>query len=88
MINFAAFGNDLYTGKRSIDFVGRHRRWYALSGLFILLAALGLTLHGLNLSLEFRGGSSSGSRASAPPPTTRHGPRPRSTPSAPPALPR
>ncbi|HEV7173503.1 protein translocase subunit SecF [Pedococcus sp.] len=57
MINFAAFGNDLYTGKRSIDFVGRHRRWYALSGLFILLAALGLTLHGLNLSLEFRGGS-------------------------------
>jgi preprotein translocase subunit SecF len=57
VINFAAFGNDLYTGKRSIDFVGRHRRWYALSGLFILLAALGLTLHGLNLSLEFRGGS-------------------------------
>ena len=57
MINFAALGNDLYTGKRSIDFVGRHRRWYALSGVFILLAALGLTLHGLNLSLEFRGGS-------------------------------
>jgi preprotein translocase subunit SecF len=57
VINFAALGNDLYTGKRSIDFVGRHRRWYALSGVFILLAALGLTLHGLNLSLEFRGGS-------------------------------
>lgn len=57
MINFAAFGNDLYTGKRSIDFVGRHRRWYALSGLFIVLAALGLAWHGLNLSLEFRGGS-------------------------------
>jgi preprotein translocase subunit SecF len=57
VINFAAFGNDLYTGKRSIDFVGRHRRWYALSGLFILLAAAGLAWHGLNLSLEFRGGS-------------------------------
>ena len=57
MINFAAFGNDLYTGRRSIDFVGRHRRWYALSALFIVVAALGLTLNGLNLSLEFRGGS-------------------------------
>ncbi|SDO92263.1 protein translocase subunit secF [Pedococcus dokdonensis] len=57
MINFAALGNDLYTGKRSIDFVGRHRRWYALSGVFVLIALIGLVWHGLNLSLEFRGGS-------------------------------
>ena len=32
MSRFAAFGNDLYTGKRSIDFVGRQRLWYAISG--------------------------------------------------------
>jgi preprotein translocase subunit SecF len=57
VINFAALGNDLYTGKRSIDFVGRYKRWYALSGVFFLIAALGLVWHGLNLSLEFRGGS-------------------------------
>ncbi|GAA2162025.1 protein translocase subunit SecF [Pedococcus bigeumensis] len=57
MINFAALGNDLYTGKRSVDFVGRYKRWYALSGVFVLIAALGLVWHGLNLSLEFRGGS-------------------------------
>jgi preprotein translocase subunit SecF len=57
VINFAAFGNDLYTGKRSIDFVGRYKRWYLVSGTFILLATLGLVWHGLNLSLEFRGGS-------------------------------
>ncbi|KQU68749.1 protein translocase subunit SecF [Phycicoccus sp. Root101] len=57
MINFAALGNDLYTGKRSIDFVGRYKRWYLVSGVFILLAALGLVLQGLNLSLEFSGGS-------------------------------
>nr|WP_202881750.1 protein translocase subunit SecF [Pedococcus badiiscoriae] len=50
-------GNDLYTGKRSIDFVGRYKRWYALSGVFFLLAIIGLVWHGLNLSLEFRGGS-------------------------------
>ena len=57
MINFAALGNDLYTGKRSVDFVGRYKRWYALSSVFVLIAALGLVWHGLNLSLEFRGGS-------------------------------
>jgi preprotein translocase subunit SecF len=57
VINFAALGNDLYTGKRSIDFVGRYKRWYALSGVFCLIAIIGLVWHGLNLSLEFRGGS-------------------------------
>ena len=57
MINFAALGNDLYTGKRSIDFVGRYKRWYLLSGIFVLLATLGLVFQGLNLSLEFSGGS-------------------------------
>jgi preprotein translocase subunit SecF len=57
VINFAAVGNDLYTGKRSIDFVGRYKRWYLISGVFLFLAAVGLVWHGLNLSLEFRGGS-------------------------------
>jgi preprotein translocase subunit SecF len=57
VINFAALGNDLYTGKKSVDFVGRQRRWYALSGVFILIAAIGLIWQGLNLSLEFSGGS-------------------------------
>ena len=46
MINFAALGNDLYTGKRSVDFVGRYKRWYALSGVFVLIAVLGLVWHG------------------------------------------
>lgn len=57
MINFAALGNDLYTGKRAVDFVGRYKQWYALSGVFFLIAIIGLVWHGLNLSLEFRGGS-------------------------------
>ena len=57
MISFATVGNDLYTGKRSVDFVGRSRRWYALSGVFVLIAAIGLIFQGLNLSLEFSGGS-------------------------------
>jgi preprotein translocase subunit SecF len=55
--SFASIGNDLYTGKRSVDFVGRYKQWYLVSGVFVLLAAIGLVWHGLNLSLEFRGGS-------------------------------
>ncbi|MFV0462037.1 MAG: protein translocase subunit SecF [Nostocoides sp.] len=57
MINFAQFGNDLYTGKRSIDFIGRRRQWYLISAVLIILAALGLGVRHLNLGLEFRGGS-------------------------------
>ena len=36
MTSFAQFGNDLFTGKRSIDFVGLRRRWYALSAIGLL----------------------------------------------------
>jgi preprotein translocase subunit SecF len=57
VINFAVLGNDLYTGKRSVDFVSRYKRWYGVSAVFFAIAALGLVWHGLNLSLEFRGGS-------------------------------
>jgi len=55
--SFATIGNELYTGKRSVDFVGRYKQWYLVSAVFVLLAAIGLVWHGLNLSLEFRGGS-------------------------------
>jgi preprotein translocase subunit SecF len=57
MSRFATFGNDLYTGKRSIDFVGRQRVWYALSAGIIVLALVGIFGRGLNFGLEFRGGS-------------------------------
>jgi len=57
MISFSNFGNDLYSGKRSIDFVGRQKLWYAVSALMLVLAAIGLFGRGLNLGLEFRGGS-------------------------------
>jgi preprotein translocase subunit SecF len=57
MASLARFGNDLYTGKRSIDFVGRQRTWYALSGILIVLALVGILARGLNFGIEFRGGS-------------------------------
>jgi preprotein translocase subunit SecF len=57
MGRFSRLGNDLYTGRRSIDFVGRTRLWYAISGLIIVAAVLGLYFKGLNFGLEFRGGA-------------------------------
>ena len=57
MMSFAQFGNDLYTGRRQFDFVGRRRTWYAISIVLLMVAALGLLGRGLNLGLEFKGGS-------------------------------
>lgn len=42
----------------AVDFVGRRRVWFVLSGLLVAVAALSLAVRGLNLSIDFRGGSS------------------------------
>jgi len=55
--SFSRWGNALYTGERSIDFVGRRRLWYAVAVVVVLLSLGALGLRGLNLSLEFVGGS-------------------------------
>ncbi len=57
MTSFATIGNDLYTGKRSINFVGRAKTWYAVSAVLFLLAVGGLFIRHLNLGIEFTGGS-------------------------------
>ena len=54
---FSRLGNDLYSGQRSIDFVGRRWLWYAASGLIIALATFGLVNKGLNMGIEFTGGA-------------------------------
>ncbi|YAL81832.1 protein translocase subunit SecF [Dermacoccaceae bacterium W4C1] len=57
MGKFAELGNDLYTGKRQYDFVGRRKTWYIVSAVLLVIAAIGVFGKGLNLSLEFKGGS-------------------------------
>jgi preprotein translocase subunit SecF len=57
MRSFSQFGNDLYTGNRSIDIVSRQKTWYSVSLMLLVLAAAGLFGRGLNIGLEFRGGS-------------------------------
>jgi len=58
MASFSQFGNDLYTGKRSYDFVGKKYLWYAIA-LVLIVAALGITMlrGGFEFGIEFRGGS-------------------------------
>lgn len=56
-IGFSQLGNDLYTGARSVPVVARRRRFYLGSAVLIAIALLGLVVNGINLSLEFKGGS-------------------------------
>jgi preprotein translocase subunit SecF len=57
MSKFTRLGNELYTGKRSIDFVGRKWTWYTISGVIVVAAILGLSIRGLNMGMDFTGGA-------------------------------
>jgi len=64
MASFSKFGNDLYTGARSVNFVGRRRIWYTIAIVLVLLAFAmpfirggGDFAQGFNFGIEFRGGS-------------------------------
>jgi len=48
----------LYHGETSFDFVGRWRRWFAISGTIIVLGMLALGIKGLNFGIDFKGGTS------------------------------
>ena len=48
----------LYRGDVSINFVGRQKLWYAISGVILLISVAALLIRGLNFSQEFTGGSS------------------------------
>lgn len=48
----------LYRGETSFDFVGRRRWWYTISGTIILAGLLSLGIRGLNLGIDFKGGTS------------------------------
>lgn len=58
------FGNDLYTGERSVDFVGKRKIWLTVAVVLMTLAVLvpfvrgaGDYAAGFNFGIEFRGGS-------------------------------
>ncbi|WP_336991513.1 protein translocase subunit SecF [Leucobacter sp. VD1] len=56
--SFAEFGNALYTGEKSINFVGKRKVWYLVSLVLIVLSVLGpLARGGFTFGIEFTGGS-------------------------------
>ena len=57
MSKFSGLGGRLYRGENSIDFIGKRRRWYALSGILMIASIFALSVQGLHLGIEFKGGA-------------------------------
>ncbi|MFJ4169285.1 protein translocase subunit SecF [Paenarthrobacter sp. NPDC089714] len=56
--SFATFGYELYTGKRSYNFVDSKKIWFTIAAVAVVLSILIPVLKGgFNLGIEFRGGS-------------------------------
>ena len=53
----SSIGNDLYTGRRSFPFIAKRKYWFAISLALIAISAVTLAVKGLNLGIEFTGGS-------------------------------
>jgi preprotein translocase subunit SecF len=47
----------LYRGDVSVNFVGRQRTWYTISGFIVLVSAIALIVRRLNFSVDFKGGT-------------------------------
>jgi preprotein translocase subunit SecF len=57
MVRLGEIPGRLYRGEVSINFVGRQRMWYAISGAILLISVIALLTRGLHYSVEFKGGS-------------------------------
>lgn len=58
MSKFREFGNDLYSGRVSIDVVGRRKLWYGIAIILVIIAIIApVARGGFNFGIEFRGGS-------------------------------
>ena len=57
MSRLNTFGQRLYKGEVSFDFVSRRRTWYIMSITLVALSIAAIGVRGLNLGIEFRGGA-------------------------------
>ncbi|WP_284762976.1 protein translocase subunit SecF [Arthrobacter sp. efr-133-R2A-63] len=56
--SFAKFGNELYTGKRSYNFVSSKKIWFIIATVAVAISILlPVVKGGYNLGIDFRGGS-------------------------------
>lgn len=47
----------LYVGETSYDFIRNRRKWYLVSAVLLLICIVSLAVRGLNLGIEFKGGT-------------------------------
>ncbi|WP_375490346.1 protein translocase subunit SecF [uncultured Jatrophihabitans sp.] len=47
----------LYRGETHVNFIGTRKRWYAASGVLIVICILSFVLRGFNIGVEFKGGT-------------------------------
>jgi preprotein translocase subunit SecF len=57
MSRIGEVGSRLYRGEVSVNFVGKKRTWYSISGAILLISVAALLIHGLNFSVDFKGGA-------------------------------
>jgi preprotein translocase subunit SecF len=57
MSRLGQIGGKLYRGEVSVNFVGRRRLWYAISGVILVISILALLFRGLDFSVDFKGGA-------------------------------
>jgi preprotein translocase subunit SecF len=57
MSRLGNIGGRLHRGEVSLDFVGRQKTWYAISGLILVVSIVSLLTLGLNFGVEFKGGT-------------------------------
>lgn len=56
MGKLSRYGNDLYQGRRSFDFVGRRAVWYSISGAIVVACIAIILSKGFSFGIEFTGG--------------------------------
>jgi preprotein translocase subunit SecF len=57
MSRLGNIGGRLYRGEVSVDFVGRKKLWYTISGLILVISIAAVLIRGLDYSVDFKGGS-------------------------------
>jgi preprotein translocase subunit SecF len=57
MSRLGNIGGRLHRGEVSLDFVGRQKIWYLISGLILAVSIASLLTLGLNFGIEFKGGT-------------------------------
>ncbi|WP_297566418.1 protein translocase subunit SecF, partial [uncultured Arcanobacterium sp.] len=57
MLSMYPIGNDLYSGRRSLNIIGLRKVWFGIALLLILASLMSILIRDPNLGIEFRGGS-------------------------------